>query len=352
MSWIKEYSKSASSLFKGQVLDGMQPLDFFHFFPLWYDLWVANVVRAINQLNIESKKFNDIKDILPVPSSLRAILIKLITAYYGHPAKNKSDYKIVANFIARLLKESCPEDPFALKSNPFHTESDIDILLKNIKLTEASPVNARKIGQLITSAGSLVHGLYNDVVTDFGWDAYGPYNIESNQTLLIRHFSNLQPKDLWSDYTASVKELFIYSIYEDVDWEISFLGCHTISKGQSPINGMKKFAIQADGIFLDENEINILIDELSIKATQIYQEIRKIEFEELKLMVMRQECYQFKKLFDKAKIDWEPTDEMTALVKDKPLLKNIFPHGKLIESTEDFKEVFGINKFEKEVLDN
>jgi len=351
MSWIKEFSKSASNVFKGQVLEGFQPLDFYHFFPLWYDLWVASIAHAIKKLDLESKHFSEIKGILPPPSNLRAILIKLIPSYHAKPTENKKDYKSVANFFARMLKESCPDDPFALKSNPRHTNSEIGTFISHIKWNKADIQSARKIGQLITAAGSLVHGLYNDVVTDLGWDVYGPYTLKSNQVLLIRHFPNLRPKELWTEkLLANVKEVVIYAIYENVLWKISFVGCHTISKGQSPVAGMKKFAVRADGEFLKIDEINNLVDEFSIKATEIYKQIRKMNFEKLKLLVMKQECYQFKKLFDKAKIDWQPTDEMIARVKNKPLLQGIFPHGKLIETIKEFEKIFGIDEFEREIL--
>lgn len=351
MSWIKEFSKSASSLFKGQVLEGFQPLDFYHFFPLWYDLWIASIAQAIKKLDLESRHLNEIKEILPPPSNVRAILIKMISAYHANPVKNKKDYKLAANFFARMLKESCPGDPFALKSNPFHTSDEINTLITKTKWNKADIQSARRIGQLVTAAGSLVHGLYNDLVTDLGWDVYGPYFLKSNQTFLIRHFPNLQPKELWPEkFLASAKEIIIYAIYENVEWEISFVGCHTISRGQSPVEGMKKFVVYDDKKLLNLTEIDNLINELSLKATEIYKEIRKLDFEKLKLLVIKQECYQLKKLFDKAGIDWQPTIEMIARIRNKPLMRDIFPHGKLIKTTAEFENIFGINEFERDIL--
>lgn len=351
MSWIKEFSKSVSNLFKGQVLEGFQPIDFNHFFPLWYDLWITNIAQVIKKLNLQTKHFDEIKKILPPPSNIRSIFTKIIPSYYANPTKNKDDYKLVTNFFARMLKEACPKDPFALKSNPVHTNSEVNAIIKNLKWNEANPQYARKIGQLITATGSLVHGLYNDVVTDLGWEVYGPYFVESDKTFLIRHFPNLQPKELWNKkFLASVKEIIIYTIYENVDWTISLVGCHTTSKKESPVLGMKKFAVYADGKKLNTKDINTIIDELIIKATNTYTEIHKLDFEKLKLLIMKQECYQLKLLFDKAKINWRPTSEMIKRVKNKPLLKNIFPHGKLIQTTKEYEKIFGINKFEKEVL--
>ncbi|MFA5051637.1 MAG: hypothetical protein WC544_01075 [Patescibacteria group bacterium] len=351
MTWIKEFSKSAASLFKGQVLEGFQPLDFYHFYPLWYDVWMSNIAKVIKKLNLATKNFNEIREILPPPSNMRAILIKTITAYYANPVVNKQNYELVSNFFARLLTESCPDDPFALTSNPLHDNSEIAYLVKQIEWSKADTQSARIIGQCITAIGSFVHGIYNDLVTDFGWDAYGPYALPSNQTLLIRSFPNLQPRELWPEiYLSSINNITIYSAYEGVDWAISFVGCHTISKGRSPVQGMKKFAVYADGKLLDINQISMLTDELAVKAADIYKIIHKMDFEKLKLLVLKQECYQLKKVFDKAGINWLPTGEMAARIENKPLLKNVFPHGKLIKTTAEFENIFGINTFQKEVL--
>ncbi len=115
---------------------------------------------------------------------------------------------------------------------------------------------------------------------------------------------------------------------------------------------MKNFAVYADGRLLSIEEINKLIEEFSVKATEIYQNIRKMNFEQIKSMVINQECYQLKKLFDEADINWLPTDQMKERINNKPLMKNIFPYGHLIKTTEEFKRIFGINKFEKEILSN
>jgi hypothetical protein len=350
MAWINEFSKSASSVFKGQVLEGFQPLDFYHFFPLWYDLWISNIASVIVKLGIEKNHYDEIKDILPTPSSIRAILGKIIPAYMASRSNNKQDYKMVSNFLARMLKESCPNDPFALKSNPFHSKDEINAILKKVTFKKANVKSARLIGQLITAAGSLVHGLYNDFVTDFGWDIYGPYKL-NNEIFLIRHFPNLQPIELWAKNSLPIfKEITIYASYKDVEWKISYVGCHTTSTGQSPVLGMRKFCVYADKKPLDEVEISKLVLMLSEKATDMYKKIKKFDFESLKYLVMKQECYQLKKMFDKARVNWQPTNEMLARIKNKKLLKDVFPHGKMIKNITEFEKIFGINVFNEEVL--
>ena len=352
MSWIKDFSKSAITMFKGQVIEAWQPLDFYHFFPLWYDLWLSRVAQVITTLNLEFKSYSEIKNILPLPSTMRAILIKIIPSYYANPADSKNDYRLVSNFFARMLQESCPEDPFAYSKNPFHSKTDINTIINSTSWDTVNPLVAKKIGQLITATGSLVHGFYNDLVTDLGWEAFGPYNLETGQELLIRFFPNLQPLEIWpEDFLASIKELTIYGIYQEVDWKINFVGCHTTSSGKTPVEGMKKISVYADGQVLNIEKLDNLINEFSEKAIKIYQKIRSMNLEEIKVLAMKQECYQLKKLFDQAGVEWQPTIEMQERVKNVPLLKNIFPQGKMIQTVEEFEEIFGIHKFRQEVLE-
>ncbi len=354
MHWINQFTEGTFGLFAGQVIEGFQPLDFYHFFPLWYDLWLKRVVLAIRTLDLENKSFQEIRHLLPPPSNIRAILIKIVPTYQGYQEKNVEEIRLVTNFLARMLLESCPQDPFAISSNPYHTKDEVDSIVKNIKWTDADVKQARTIGQLITAVGSLVHGLYNDVVTDFGWDVYGPYSIILNNnehSFLIRHFPNLSPLELWpQDYLASVKEVIIYAAYQGIEWEISSVGCHTISKSGAPVQGMRKFAVMADGKYLSLDNIRDLVDEISKKAEAIYNEIYKTDFEQLKAKVMLQECYQFKAMFDAAGIDWQPTEEMKSRIRGKALLNNILPRGKMMTTIDEYKKLFGISRFAKEVF--
>lgn len=354
MSWINQFARGSFRLFTGNVLEAFQPLDFFHFFPLWYDLWIKRIAMAICQLDLENKNFQEVKHLLPPPSNIRAILVKIIPTYRGCQEKNVDDFRLVTNFFARMLLESCSNDPFAISSNPCHTKDEVRQIVKSLQWTDADVRRARRLGQLITAAGSLVHGLYNDVVTDFGWDVYGPYAItldKNKYSFLIRHFPNLSPQELWQqEYLASVKEVIIYAAYQGVEWEIAGVGCHTISKSGNPVQGMRKFSVVADGKFLSEDEIENLIKELSQKAETIYREIKKMDFEDLKKKVMLQECYQVKKIFDAAKIDWKPTEEIISRIKNKPLLHGLLPHGVMMTDIEEYKKIFGIKQFAKEVL--
>ena len=354
VNWIDEYSKGVFQLFAGNVIEGFQPIDFFHFLPLWYDLWIDRIAKLIQDNGLEVKSYQELKAILPPPSNMRAILQKIVPSYKGFAVKNKENIRIVSNFFGRMLIEACPSDPFALTKNQVHSAGEINEIVSKLQLENASLIEARKISQLITAAGSLVHGLYNDLTTDLGWEAFGPYvykNSGEEYSLLIRWFPNMQPIDLWpANYLLSRKEILIYTLYQGVEWQISFVGCHTIALSGSPVQGMKKFVVIADGKVLTQNDIDELIEELSSRAVAVYQDIRSMDFEQLKLKVQLQETYQLKNLFDAYAVDWRPTAEMIARIQGKELLKNILPHGVMLNDQTEFNEVFGINKFKEEIL--
>src|SRR5205823_3135009 len=93
MSWIKEYCEGSFSLYAGNTIDAFQPLDFFHFYGLWYDLWVERIILAMEKIGAEQKNYEQLKTLLPVPSSMRALIQKAIPAFAGLEKKNPLLFK-------------------------------------------------------------------------------------------------------------------------------------------------------------------------------------------------------------------------------------------------------------------
>ncbi len=355
MNWINEFTKASFSLYTGNTISAFQPLDFFHFYGLWYDLWLKRVVAAMEKLDAEHKGYAELKALLPTPSNMRALIQKAIPAYIGSGRGNKELYFRYTNFIARMLMEACPQDPFGMSSTPLNTPPEIRKIISEVNWQTASSEEARVLGKLITSTGSLVHGLYNDVVTDFGWDTYGPYPQQEKNgsfyTLLIRNFPDLRPQSLWpNEFLSPYKSVQIFQLYQDVEWLIACVGCHTMLKSGDPITGLKHFCVVADGQVLNVAEIKSLIMQLAEKAENIYSEIRKKNFEELKQMVMLQECYQLKNLFDAAALEWQPSEEMVKATSGKLLQTGILPQNVMMTDIEEYKKAFRLLEFETEVL--
>ena len=352
--WVDDFAEASFSLYAGNIVEGFQPLDFFHFFPLWYHLWMRRFMVVMDRLDLDHASYVELKPYLSTPSNMRSMLQKLFPTAKAVPPEDWPNFARAATFFARMLSECCPADPFGRSSTPLHTSKELAAIITTTPWQPANPAIARQFGQLITAAGSLVHGLYNDLVTDYGWDVYGPYSVakdEDNYTLLIRHFPNLQVNELWpAPYLASVKELKMCALYQNVTWEIGCVGCHTIVKSGRPAEGLKQYAIIADGKPLSGQAVLLLINELAAKAESIYRVIRQKDFEALKLMVIRQMNFELNKLFTAAGIDWQPTPEMIAAIKNKPLATGVVPHGTLMNTLRQYKEAFGVNFFKEKVL--
>lgn len=350
MQWIKPFIKASFALCAGNPIEAYQPIDFFHFYPLWYDVWIKRIADVIRILDLEHKKYSEVDHLLSTPSNMRALLQMIIASYQGLEHRNPGDYKIVSEFFARMLMEACPRDPFGNNSTPLYSDDEVKIIVEQTGWQEGNPTAGRILGKLITASGSLVHGLYNDLVTDYGWDAYGPFTFDK-YSLLIRHFPDFQPAGIWpAEFFSSVKEIKIFGLYEGVEWQIACVGCHTTATKGNPVTDLKKYCVVVDGKTMTLEDIETLILELSHKAEALYREIRKKDFEELKYMVMLQESFQTKKLFDAANIDWRPTPEMLSRIQGKPLLKNLIPHGTMMSSIQEYVTIYGIDLFAKEVL--
>ncbi|KKQ62232.1 MAG: hypothetical protein US81_C0001G0023 [Parcubacteria group bacterium GW2011_GWE2_38_18] len=357
LQWIENYSKSSYQLFEGNILKAFAPIDFYHFFPLWYDLWVERIYQAIRKIQLK-KKENSYLIYLPVPSAIRAVLQKLVIIYPKCPKIDKEKIKTIIDFFVHALEEITQEDTFSLKKNIIHKPDEIDDLINKTKLHIANPEVAREIGRLVMGLGALVNGLYNDVVTDMGWDSYGPYNLykkaDENLILLIRHFPNLRPAEIWEEegevQILKHKEIKIYTIYKGIDCRINWLGCHpTFDK--SLTDSLVTYAVEVDGRFIERVEDLTSLKEYYLNnAASHYKKVKRMKFEELKTKALWQECYQLNELFNSINMDWRPDKQMIERVKNKRLLKNLYPLGEMIDY-KTYCDKFGIREL-KELYKN
>jgi len=255
----------------------------------------------------------------------------------------------VIEFFVEALAAKTLLDPFAYRSNIIHDPDQLDALLGSTPWQIANVEIAKELGRLITSAGSLVHGLYNDVCTDYAWDAYGPYPLPNNQVLLIRHFTDLQPVTLWSDRdlidAIPAQEIALYELYNPIECSIRAVGCHTVFEG-SATQQLVSFALSVDGRWIhDMSAIKRLRTRLALEAQRQYQHIRNCSESELRKKVVEQECYQLKKLFDFVGMDWRPSTQMLERAQ-LPLLENRYPKGRFM-TFEEYCQCMGINELKK-----
>lgn len=338
---------SANAL--GTSAEAEKPFPMTDSLPLWYDLFVIKVSEAFRKVRLQ-------KDLLPTVSNLRFILYKIMRSYVGLSEERKAEvqkpYQILFNLLLETVHRLVPVDSFCHRSNQYWTQTEVEERIKNLELSSIQDrEESRLIAKLNLGLTSLVHGLYNDIVTDYGVDVYGPYKIHaagSEYSLLVKYFPNLNPHDLgWpEEFLPAIKQVYLYLFYAGTQWEIKGVGCHTNILSGNPIDDLRKFAVVADGKTLSKESIESLTKEMLKKSQDLYIHIIDSGFEEQKKQALFQECFQFKKIFDHAGIDWRPTQEMIDRMKGK----EIFPTPGVIKNIEEYRVKLGVEKFKDEIV--
>lgn len=344
-AWIDDFAKGAYGLIGGNVLEGYQPIDFYHFNPLWYDLFLQKIKQAIDLLKEQKITVEEMSSFLPTPSLIRSILIRIIPTLPHLPAQFREDYLAVLDFLVQSLQTKMKVDVFALEKNLVHSSKEVrEIILKN-KFYQTDTKLAKKIGAICLVAGHLINGLYNDVNTDYAWEVYGPYNVSQffgeDHEMLVRCFVDLNPVNLWPHLTKNgIEKLQIITVYEKAGSSIHFVGCHTNYKNQ-PTKSMRWASIK-----IKTTEKVEIFSHLAEKAEKHYCQVKNMDLKTLKLKSQEQDLYCFKGIFDKTGLDWHPSEEMGTRALCKMVKFNLFSYGKLL-NFEEFCDEFGINYLKK-----
>ncbi len=230
----------------------------------------------------------------------------------------------LARFFNEALHAVLKGDYYGLHgSNVGHSEQEVKRMLHEIPWEPGKPEHSRLVGKLYTAAIHLVNGLYGDIYTGYGTDNFGSYDASGKygkgHILVIRHFGDLKPVDLWaSAQELPCKSMDIYTVYKDVQFTCDAISCHSIFKGDV-LEGLVDFAVNVDGKFVDSfAEMEALKDKLMHHSVRQWQELTSLNFEQTKRKGLLQRCFVFKKVFEKAGMDWRPTKGMREAVRNKP----------------------------------
>lgn len=355
---FEEFIKGISATAFGTSCEAEKPFPMTDSLPLWYDLFVIKAHQAFKKIDIQSYK-NDreaLVELLPTVSNLRFILYKMMRSYAGLTKDKKAvaqeSYQSLFNFLLEAIPLLVPRDSFCHKSNLFYSDQEVNEKVAQLSLKSVDSIEeSRLLAKLNLGLTSLVHGVYNDIVTDFGVDVFGPYQVfqdGKNCSLIIKHFPYLNPPDLnWPpDFLPQTKEVYLYLCYEGMEWEIKGVGCHTNILSGNPIADLRKYAVLADGLVLQKEEIEVFTKELLKKSQDLYLSIIDSGFEEQKRQAIFQECFQFKKICDKAGSDWKPDQELLSRMEGK----EINPTPGVISSMKQYRDSLKLDLFIEEVL--
>jgi len=349
--WIDEYTTAAYKLLKSHDANSHMPFNAFNLYPYFADLWVDKFYQAIQKFNESGLSTDEILEVLPVTSSMKFNLVKLVWDFPFAKADKKT-VRTVADFFVEAISARAVRDRFTQAANIVHTSQEIAELLKEVKPVPINLEKAKALARITTGTSTLVNGLYNDLCTDYGYETYGPYSVDDqygpDHTLLIRYFPDIKPLALWPEMKDfPYKSITTYSVYKNIECQMLLIGCHLMCE-QNLLESITHFQVKVDDRYITSlDDLNEIKDVLLAKSPKFYDDYLKLGFEKHKEIYLKQECYQYKDFFTKMGLDWQPSAEMYQRVKGKKLTDDITTYD---VSLEEYKKM-GINYLVKAYQD-
>jgi len=352
--WIDEFEKSLICFLQGMDIRTFKPLPVFYFHPLYSDLWLDKLYRSV--ATSEKISYKKVLNSLPPPSSIRGMM-EFIVTHSLNLKKSKKEYdfnktKKIMDFFTKALKNINQKDCFGYKKNIILNKKELEKLIEKIKWQKGNREISRNLGKLFLGSMHFVNALYNDWCTDNGVDVFGPYQVSkyfgSNTILVIRHFPNLKPWQVWP-WTKNLKhkEINIYTVYKNIKFEMDFVGVHTIYKGNLAKN-LVSYALEVDGEFKNSLKEIKKISQYYLKLAEKQQnKMETLNFESIKQKILEQEYFQLKDFFKLVGQNDKPSLEIKKRVKNKKLIKNLYPLETYKLSNREISEKFGINFLKK-----
>ena len=342
--WIEKLARSSYQLFIHHDPKAHLPFDAWGLHPLYNDLWLKKLYEMVTIFREKDYQVKDYLDYFPNLSSTRFIALMVLIHHQTSKMNNPKLVTTIEDFLVESIKLRAKKDLFAYDANIEYSDAELKKILSERPLNKVSLEESREIGKILVALASLTHGLYNDWCTDFDYEISGPYYL-SGKMILVRTFPDIRPIDIWPNISWPYDRVSIITEYKNLKAKIAFVGCH-ITYSDNVVEKLTGYNLEVDGkVIKGLEKLKKLRDELMPIAASQFEKFMKMDFENQKIKFLYQEHYQFKKLFDLLEIDWKPTKEMIQKIKDKQLLKNIFPSYDL--SLEKYKQVFGFNKLIK-----
>jgi len=319
--WIDQYASSVRRFTFNHDHDPLSHLPFnaFRFYPLYFDLWLDKIYRAI--MTAERKKHGKDRIIKAMPSygSLKYIFYTLVNmaAYLDYDPKKA---KAVFDFFVKIMQAtSADKNIFNEHKNILRTRHQLKPIIAGLKKVSGEQ-EKKTIAKFAGVLAMYNHALYNDFSTEFGYSIEGPYQLSAHEQLLIRHFPQLNPGELWPSLAgARPSSVIIYSIYREIKLRMRFVTTHLITKDnyQDKLTGYS--VIINNKQELNSDKLVSLAAEIAERTARIYLEQKKLNFEQTKIKFLSQQGYELKGLFDLVGLDWRPDHKLLSRVRNKKL---------------------------------
>lgn len=322
----KELNKLLDVYCKGiYAMDPKTALPFwdYDFGPIFGDLWIKRMLKAIKLAKKIGLKPKDIAKFFQGPSVPRKELIySLVDLKVGNiPKKERIEF---VNFWWSVVKEMCVGDHIAAKANIIHSQKQIENLMKNLKWEKATIEKAKETGKISMCLNSFTYGIHSDIFAHNGFENFGPYDVSKyfggkKHIMVIKTWFNLKAKELWPNLKDfKFDKLKIFAVYKDMDYTIDIYNHQWYSK--STVTQLVRYAVLIDDKYFCNSlkEMKELVGYIGRFAVKQYEKYREEGFETAKKMWVLQRSYQFKDFFKAVGLDWEDK-EMIERVKGKAL---------------------------------
>lgn len=179
------------------------------------------------------------------------------------------------------------------------------------------------------------------VAREVGCEYHGPYIVDKDNLLLERNYTNLFPKDLWSQVKVfqSIEKITIQTIHNK-GFSVSFDVYNNLFVNQGNFSdSFLAGSVLIDGKPATIEEIEVLIESVAKELEVLCECIDKMKENKLLWQYVRIFWYRKKGLADALDVPWEPNE----LLKTK--LKNI-NHVKKKKATERASKELLVQKYD------
>lgn len=343
-NWINEYAKKIFDITKTVDHRTFFPFDGFLFYPLFDNLWIEKFYQVVCELENKNISEADILKSLPTFSSLKFNFFEMLFMLNDANMDHEKSRKII-NFFLQYIRHISVDEKWY---NHDRIQKYINIEHKK-ELAIFKKEDAPIVGKIICGCAALVHGLYNDYCTDFGYDVFGPYDVSKKfgkgSELFIKYFPDLKAELIWPERKGKkIDDIVIYQVLKNIKSKSYYMGSH-IDYKNNIIENTICARVDVNGRSVkNKKKLHEISEMLLDDAAFHYNMCKEFDFEKQKEIYLLQFCYQFKKLFELAGISWRPSKEMKSAIRGKKLIKGS-NFGKF--NYDQSKEYFGINYLKK-----
>ncbi|MBU1197165.1 hypothetical protein KJ765_01495 [Candidatus Micrarchaeota archaeon] len=323
LPWMEEWLDSLAIGMANMDEGTWAPFDCFQFFPYGSDLWLEKLGHAERRLQEKGVSYEDLADLFLGPLMLRT---EMQFAFFDVKASGieRSKGLGVLDFLHNILKAKCVKDVPGFYSSWVHTEKEIQTIVKHTPWKKGSADIGREIGKLMNSCASLSWSSHSDYHYTNFYENHGPYPI-GEHVLLVRQFPNLKPVELWKEAEGyAYDRITIYTMYrKQVEIHLDWVN-HLTAKQSLPEN-LAKYAVNINGKWSDVKHTRKARETIAETAAEQFERFSNLPFEDVKQKMLEMRGYNFKELFEKAGMDWKPSQEMRERVRGKELLPKYMP---------------------------